>query len=87
MGGYCELYGHQQVIRLKREPYDIKKDKTSHEVVYCLTSLITDEAGPEPLLALVRNRWHIENRLHYVRNFTDDENRGRFPHVPSANRH
>ena len=29
------------------------------------------------LLALVRNHWHIENRLHYVRDFTYDEDRCR----------
>ena len=34
-------------------------------------------AGPEELLALVRNHWHIENRLHYVRDFTYDEDRCR----------
>ena len=77
--GYCELYGRQQARRLEREPYDydIKKDKTSHEVVYCLTSLSADEAGPEPLLALVRNHWHLDNRLHYVRDFTDNEDQCR----------
>ena len=42
-----------------------------------LTSLGTDRAGPEELLALVRNHWHIENRLHYVRDFTYDEDRCR----------
>ena len=29
------------------------------------------------MLALVRNHWHIENRLHYVRDFTYDEDRCR----------
>ena len=31
------------------------------------------QAGPEELAALVRCHWHIENRLHYVRDFTYDE--------------
>ena len=42
-----------------------------------LTSLGTDCAGPEELLPLIHNHWHIENRLHYVRDFTDDEDRCR----------
>ena len=41
------------------------------------TSLDAERAGPEELLALVRNHWHIENRLHSVRDFTYDEDRCR----------
>ena len=36
----------------------------SIEVTYSLTSLGADRAGPEELLALVRNHWHTEYRLH-----------------------
>ena len=74
---YCQLYGRQQAIRIERERYVLKTDKTSHEVVYCLTSLSAEKASPEQLLALVRNHWHLENRLHYVRDFTYDEDRCR----------
>ena len=55
----------------------LKTGKSSIEVAWSLTSLGTDRAGPEELLALVRNHWHIENRLHYVRDFTYDEDRCR----------
>ena len=55
----------------------LKTGKSSIEVTWSLTSLGTDRAGPEELLALVRNHWHIENRLHYVRDFTYDEDRCR----------
>ena len=51
--------------------------KRSVEVTWSLTSLGAERAGPEELLALVRNHWHIENRLHYVRDFTYDEDRCR----------
>lgn len=44
---------------------------------YSLTSLGPDRAGPEELLSLVRNHLHIENRLHYVRDFTYEEDRCR----------
>ena len=74
---YCRLYGRQQAIRIERERYVLKTGKTSHEVAYCLTSLSAEKASPEQLLALVRNHWHLENRLHYVRDFTYDEDRCR----------
>ena len=32
-------------------------------------------AAGQELLDLVRNHWHIENRLHYVRDFTYDQDR------------
>ena len=43
------------------------------EVSYAITSLGTDEAGPTRLMQLVRGHWHIENRLHYVRDVTLSE--------------
>ena len=46
-------------------------------MTYALTSLTADKATAEQLAALVRNHWHIENRLHYVRDFTYDEDRCR----------
>ena len=35
------------------------------------------QATAEQLAALLRNHWEIENRLHYVRGFTYDEDRRR----------
>ena len=75
--GYDGLYGRQQAIRIERERYTCKTAETSIEVSYALTSLTPDQASPEQLAALVRNHWHIENRLHYVRDFTYDEDRCR----------
>jgi len=51
--------------------------KTSTETVYLVTSLTEAEAGPERLLELSRNHWAIENRLHYVRDVTFNEDRCR----------
>ncbi len=75
--GYASLYGRRQAIRIERERYVVKTAETSIEVTYALTSLPPDRATPEQLAALVRNHWHIENRLHYVRDFTYDEDRCR----------
>jgi len=75
--GYADLHGRRQAVRIEREREILKTGKCSIEVAYSLTSLGADRAGPEELLALVRNHWHIENRLHYVRDFTYDEDRCR----------
>ncbi len=58
--------GHAHRARTR----DLKTGKRSIEVTWSLTSLGAERAGPEELLELVRNHWHIENRLHYVRDFT-----------------
>lgn len=57
--------GAAQVCRIERSRES--KGKTSHEVVYAITSLSRDKAGPETLLALLRAHWGIENRLHWRR--------------------
>jgi Transposase DDE domain len=45
------------------------------EVVYGITSLSPERGTPEQLLALVRGHWQIENKLHWVRDVTFDEDR------------
>ena len=75
--GYAALHGRRQAMRIEREREFLKTGKRSIEVTWSLTSLGADRAGPQELLALVRNHWHIENRLHYGRDFTYDEDRCR----------
>lgn len=63
--------------------------KTTHELVYGLTSLTHQEAPPERLLALVRQHWHIENRTHWRRDVTLGEDAcrvtvGQVPQVLAA---
>ena len=60
--------GVAQVYRLVRTV--TKKGKTSEEVVYGLTALSPAQASAQDLLALVREHWSIENRLHYRRDVT-----------------
>jgi predicted transposase YbfD/YdcC len=47
-----------------------KKGKTSEEVVYGLTALSPAQASAQEGLALVREHWSIENRLHWRRDVT-----------------
>lgn len=47
------------------------------EVRYGITSLSTRKADKRRLLELARGHWSIENKLHYVRDVTYDEDRSR----------
>jgi predicted transposase YbfD/YdcC len=51
--------------------------KQHSETVYGVTSLSPEKADPARLLELARGHWSIENRLHYVRDVTFDEDRCR----------
>jgi len=62
-------------VRIERHRY--VKGRESVEVAYLITSLTAEEAGPERLLELNRAHWAIENRLHYVRDVTLNEDRCR----------
>ena len=48
---------------------------TTRETHYLITSLGAQEAPPQRLLQLCRGHWGIENRLHWVRDVTFDEDR------------
>ncbi len=64
-----------QVGRIKRTVYDLA-GKLDHEETVCfVTSLSPEKAGAKRLLSLNRGHWTIENRLHYVRDVTFDEDR------------
>jgi predicted transposase YbfD/YdcC len=63
--------GAAQVAQLRRTV--TKKGKKTIEVVYLITS--DRDAGPETLAAWVRGHWEIENRLHWVRDVTYQEDK------------
>lgn len=75
--GYAHLHGRQMAVRVERERTLVKSGKRSFEVSYALTSLSPERVTPRQLAALIRGHWEIENRLHYVRDFTYDEDRCR----------
>jgi len=53
-------------------------DETSSiEVAYGVTSLNQKKASAQRLLELNRGHWEIENRIHWVRDVTYDEDRCR----------
>jgi predicted transposase YbfD/YdcC len=66
-----------------------RKGETSVETSYLITSLSPEQATPAQLLSLARGHWSIENKLHWVRDVTFDEDRcqirtGAAPQVMAA---
>jgi hypothetical protein len=87
--GYSDWPGLAQVFELGRHVITQKTGEERVEVVYGVTSLSPERATPEHLLALVRGQWQIENKLHWVRDVTFDEDRsqvrcGNIPQVLAA---
>ena len=63
--------------------------ETHTERAYAITSLAPTAATPAQLLTLWREHWHIENKLHWIRDVTFDEDRstvraGDIPQVMAA---
>jgi len=71
--GYSDWPHLVQVCRVER--IVTRKGKTSQEVAYAVTSLSPERTSPQQLLALWRGHWGIENRGHWVRDVTFDEDR------------
>jgi predicted transposase YbfD/YdcC len=62
-----------QVFRLQRVVHSHQTGKITYEVLFGITSQTTDHVSPDTLLHQIRQHWHIENRLHYVRDVTFQE--------------
>jgi predicted transposase YbfD/YdcC len=63
--------GAAQVAQVRRTV--TKKGRKTVEVVYLITS--DSDAGPATLAAWIRGHWHIENKLHWVRDVTYQEDK------------
>ena len=62
-----------QVFRLQRVIQHTRTGKLTYQVVFGITSLTAEDCSPERLMHLLRTHWHIENRLHFVRDVTFHE--------------
>ena len=87
--GYSDWPGLAQVFEVGRHVITKKTAKERVEVVYGVTSLSPERATPNRLLELVRGHWGIENKSHWVRDVTFDEDRsqvrcGNIPHIMAA---
>ena len=70
---WVEFTGATQIAQLRRTV--TRNGKKAVEVVYLITSADHHQAPPATLAAWVRGHWGIENRLHWVRDVTYDEDR------------
>lgn len=78
---WCDV---AQVFQLQRRI--TRRQRTTTETVYGITSLSSQVAPPQRLLHLIRQYWQIENRLHWRRDVTLGEDactvsRGQAPQV------
>lgn len=79
--------GAAQIAQLRRAT--TRRGRRSVEVVYLITSADRATAPATVLAAWVQGHWGIENRLHWVRDVTFDEDRsqtraGAAPHIMAA---
>jgi len=66
-----------QVFCLHRSTTDLEGNHPRSEVVYGITSLAPAQVTPARLLTFTREHWTIENKVHWVRDVTFDEDRCR----------
>lgn len=76
--------GAAQIARMSRTV--TREGKKTTEVVYLVTSVTLPEGSPDRIAAWIRGHWGVENRLHWVRDVTLDEDRSQIrtasaPHV------
>ncbi len=68
--------GVYQAFRIHRQTFDLAGNPTrAPETVHGITSLTAWQANPADVLAHNRGHWEVENREHYVRDRTFDEDR------------
>jgi predicted transposase YbfD/YdcC len=78
-GGHGLLFPHAaqavKIVRTRTVRTRAKTVKRSIETVYAITSLDVRDATGAQIGGYIRNHWGVENRLHYVRDVTWDEDR------------
>ena len=75
--GYLDFPYVTQVFTIRREVTEMVSQKYRNEIVQGLSSLPAERATRARLLALSRGHWTVENRLHWVRDVTFNEDRSR----------
>ena len=86
---YMDWPGLKQVFMVERSTTIKKTGEYYTETAYGIASLTPEQADASRLNGLVRGHWHIENRSHWIRDVTFDEDRsqvrsGNIPQVMAA---
>ena len=64
-----------QITRTRKRKNSARR--ATRETVYAITSLTAEQAHPAELARYIRGHWHVENKLHWVRDVTMDEDASR----------
>jgi predicted transposase YbfD/YdcC len=74
-----------QAVRITRTRTLTSSGKTSRETAYLTISLPAAQAHPGDLQDWIRREWHIENKIHYVRDvtFREDSHQARTGNGPA----
>jgi hypothetical protein len=74
------------VFRIRRDVGELDGPWTSKEVVFGVTDMPAELAGPAEVGVYARGHWSIENGTHYVRDVTfgEDASRVRTGDLPRA---
>jgi len=62
-----------QITRARTPKNKRGSRRTQRETVYAITSLTAEQAPPSELARHIRGHWHVENKLHWVRDVTMGE--------------
>jgi predicted transposase YbfD/YdcC len=78
-----------QAIQVTRKTRPLRSSNTRKwrtETVYAITDLRPHQARPDELATWLRGHWHIENKLHWVRDvtFAEDHSRVRTGNAPQV---
>ena len=66
---------YASTMKITRHRTSLKTGKRTRETDYVITGLHSRDVSPERIARLIRARWVIENRPHFVRDVTFDEDR------------
>jgi len=64
-----------QIVRTRKRKGSTKR--ATRETMYAVTSLTSTQAQPTELARYIRRHWHVENKLHWVRDMTMGEDASR----------